>query len=76
MQVLQDLRDDLTLRAGVLLSHGSVYQLRDVLIEVRDEMLKILFVRFRVQAFTSDPFDGVPLTVSNKLSAIEFHVGH
>lgn len=62
MQMLQDLRHNLTLRTGVLLAHGSVYQLRDVLIEVCDEVLQVLLVCFCVQPLPPDPFHCIPVT--------------
>jgi len=62
MEVLKDLRHDLTLSTRVLLAHGSVHQLRDVLVEVRDKVLQVLLVCLRVQTLTPNPLHRVPVT--------------
>jgi hypothetical protein len=60
VEVLQDLRHDLPLRTGVFLPHGSVHQFCDILVEMRDEMLQVLLMGFRIQTFTPNPLHCVP----------------
>lgn len=58
--MLQNLRHDLPLRAGIFLSHGSVHQFCYILVEVRNEMLQVLLVGLRIQTFTPNPLYRVP----------------
>ena len=57
--MLKDFSHDLSLRRSVLLPHGSVHQLEGVLVEVVDEVVEVLFVGFRAEPLTADPFDVV-----------------
>lgn len=65
VQMLQNLGNNLSLGAGILLAHRSIDELDNVLVEVRDEMIQILVVCLSVQALASDPLDCVPFNWSN-----------
>jgi hypothetical protein len=60
VEVLKDFGDDLSLGAGVFFAHRAVHQLDDVLVEVGDEVLQVVFVGLVVQTFATYPFDCVP----------------
>jgi hypothetical protein len=53
VEVLKDFGDDLSLGAGVFFAHRAVHQLDDVLVEVGDEVLQVVFVGLVVQTFAT-----------------------
>lgn len=59
MQMLKDLSYYLPLCTGVFLAHGPIHELNNILIEVRNEMIQILLMRFYVQALATDPLHSI-----------------